>query len=796
MTSVDGNDRRIDLQDETSSGPETSQQDSQLNIPRQYAGVNVVIDLTDIGMADVVAGRLRSIGVSVRADVAPSSEPDDNEIVLSADQQSGHLMLKHPGSGQAFDTGAAPRLSPRARTAAKTGEGSAEEHVELDALAHRLEAAIHRVAERNRRLHHGLHLGEEALLADLSERQNPGGRFRSGSTRGAVLVGLRVCELEQVRRRAGPNAVWNLLAQLSAALTQKERGAAAIPPAIADDGTLYWILPALSLAARRQELEVLSVALAAQSFALPVGDTDEQVRVTPAVGVATLDGSSAAVLLHRTQIAVASAQESMDLEPCYWTPALEQAALLREAKAKARAKKTERRLNRRLAFQVVATFALAIGVPLIGYFVAGALHVHVVGPAYAVIVFALVVTAVSIYVEGLHALEPARPPEALEEPLPAASAIIAAYLPNESATIVDTIEAFLRVEYSGPLQVVLAYNTPRPLPVESTLRRLAAQNDRLVLLKVEGSTSKAQNVNAALAMTSGEFTGVFDADHHPEKDAFVRAARWLTNGYDVVQGHCVIRNGGASFLARTVAVEFESIYAVSHPGRAQLHGFGIFGGSNGYWRSDVLRRVRMRQRMLTEDIDASIRAVLSGAKIASDPALLSYELAPTTVRDLTRQRLRWAQGWCQVSGKYVGGVLSSTTTTARQKAGLLFLLGWREVYPWLSLQMIPLLAYVLIARPGGKSVHWAMPFFLLTSVLTLAVGLVQSVFAYLLAHPSVRVHRRWFVVYALVGGIFYTEFKNTLARVAHLKQLSGEREWNVTPRTSAEQAAEPLRSVA
>ena len=45
-------------------------------------------------------------------------------------------------------------------------------------------------------------------------------------------------------------------------------------------------------------------------------------------------------------------------------------------------------------------------------------------------------------------------------------------------------------------------------------------------------------------------------------------------------------------LQRLIAAEFEAMYAVSHPGRARLHGFGIFGGSNGYWRRDVLDLTR------------------------------------------------------------------------------------------------------------------------------------------------------------------------------------------------------------
>ena len=53
---------------------------------------------------------------------------------------------------------------------------------------------------------------------------------------------------------------------------------------------------------------------------------------------------------------------------------------------------------------------------------------------------------------------PARRPPT--EPAPRATAVIAAYLPNEADTIVETVETFLRQEYSGGLQIVLAYNTP------------------------------------------------------------------------------------------------------------------------------------------------------------------------------------------------------------------------------------------------------------------------------------------------------------------------------------------------
>jgi cellulose synthase/poly-beta-1,6-N-acetylglucosamine synthase-like glycosyltransferase len=56
----------------------------------------------------------------------------------------------------------------------------------------------------------------------------------------------------------------------------------------------------------------------------------------------------------------------------------------------------------------------------------------------------------------------------------------------------------------------------------------------------------------------------------------------------------------------------------------------------------------MDPRMLTEDIDASIRAMLYGFKGVYDHNLVSLEQPPPDFPALIKQRLRWTQGWYQV----------------------------------------------------------------------------------------------------------------------------------------------------
>jgi cellulose synthase/poly-beta-1,6-N-acetylglucosamine synthase-like glycosyltransferase len=754
------------------------------------AGLRIRVSLWDRNESKYLANLLQDHGLAVRIALPGEDGPggDDrpaiNEIVVSQELVAGLIPAARRGGP--------PLIPPTGRPATLPASDGGEEQAaqpgrlsvhDLDAVARRLVATIARRVERNRRGLAQLALEDEDIFDDVAVQQGTGWRLRLVGREG-VLVCLRVSELGRVRERLGAQATWELVGRIRD-VTVAELGLAK-PPALRSNGELLWVLPATPAARVRKQLEQLNAALASRSFTVAVGDAEEHLRITPAVGLVGVSRTDPAVLISRARAAAVTAASRLDLEPCTWEPSAAVApahgGLPIRAGAVVAAWQTASRGIRSTAAQALLSLALALGLPFFYYTVTAQFGVDVLGPAYAFIVLALVATAGSIYVEGLLALDPVRPPALPPGDPPPATVIIAAYLPNESATIIDTLEAFLRISYAGPLQVILAYNTPHALPVEAVLQEMAHEHPRLVVLRVPGSTSKAQNVNAALEIAIGHFTGVFDADHHPAPDSVTRAWRWLADSYDIVQGHCVIRNGGAGWLSRMVAVEFESMYAVGHPGRAKLHGFGIFGGSNGYWRTDILRRVRMRPRMLTEDIDSSVRSILAGVRIASDPALLSFELAPTTLRALTRQRLRWAQGWFQVSRKYFGMAMASPALNRRQKAGAAFLFGWRELYPWISIQIFPLLGYLLLHPAPGRGVHWAMPFFLFLTLVTMGVGVAQSLFAYLLAHPEVRRRRRWFLVYALFAGFFYTEYKNGLARVAQIKEIGGERQWRVTPR--------------
>ena len=601
------------------------------------------------------------------------------------------------------------------------------------------------------------------------------------SRRGATscLAYLSLDELPALQQRMGTRFGEEFTKQVAALLLHESQPFDIVGRDAAGHFTL--LLPETNSDAARRLLSILSQRIIEHPFEF----AGERVRLTPTIGFVPFSE-----LIDRNQLrdhalaALYSASLNLDLLPVLYEPAMttlwKQAVALEE-----RRKHWWMRLWNQVRFplQLLLVGVITFGVPLFLYTLLAAHGLDITPAMYIIVVITLIANALPIWGESVLGLRHNNPPEEPASPYPPVSAIIAAYLPNEAATIVETIHSFLNIEYPAPVQIILAYNSvPHELPVEKLLQQIAQDDSRFMLLKVENSTSKAQNLNAAIAYVRGEFVGVFDADHHPAKDSFTRAWRWLSHGYDIVQGHCVVRNGPQSWITRMVAIEFEVIYALSHPGRASMHGFAIFGGSNGYWKTSLLHGKRMHGSMLTEDIDSTMRVVPAGYKIASDARLISLELAPVTLHALWNQRMRWAQGWFQVSLKRLGDGLRSPNLKLRQKVGLLHLLAWREVFPWISVQVVPILIYWVWHLGSIQRLNWLIPLFILTAFFTLITGPAQVIMTYFVAVPEIKQNKWWFIIYIIFSLLFYTTFKNFIVTIAQLKQFMYENEWRVTPR--------------
>ncbi len=468
-------------------------------------------------------------------------------------------------------------------------------------------------------------------------------RYRSG-----VLAVVAVAEMDRLRSRLGPLAEEVVNREFDRILTAD--GLEAEQHATRPGHGFWLFMPGASLSSARRRLRALSSRVVGTVLDI----AGEQVRITPVIGYAALGwADTAEEFRDKAVLAQDDGFLHLDLVPVGFSPGM----LTATAPIAARDRLLSMIERLRSPLQLVFTIALLLSLPVH--------HLR----ARLVRRIRSDQSDLSAHGRGPHGHRGRRcgsrasgrsaPSSVPGEPsatVPPATAIIAAYLPNEAATILDTVTNLLAVRtIQATLQVILAYNTPQHLPIEDTLARAGGPRS-----PATAAAGRAQHVEGSERQCCAGPRRRRVRRHIRRRPSSRRRVASLgrgggsSNGHDIVQGHCVVRNGEASWVSRMVAVEFETIYAVSHPGRARLHGFGIFGGSNGYWRRDALRQIRMQRSMLTEDIDSSMRSLRTGSTSSPIPACSPPSWLRRRIKALWHQRMRWAQGWTQTSWRHFG----------------------------------------------------------------------------------------------------------------------------------------------
>eukprot|EP00966_Prymnesium_polylepis_P200146 4638281-Prymnesium_polylepis.2 len=116
----------------------------------------------------------------------------------------------------------------------------------------------------------------------------------------------------------------------------------------------------------------------------------------------------------------------------------------------------------------------------------------------------------------------------------------------------------------------------------------------LRVLNVRDSTSKAHNLNAALAEVSTDHVVIYDADHHPDPPSLeILTSYMLAHRCACVQGSTYLRRQDSA-LALLINAEFFITHFVIFPAQQVFINTGFFGGSNALWSAAVLKQRHFR----------------------------------------------------------------------------------------------------------------------------------------------------------------------------------------------------------
>lgn len=216
---------------------------------------------------------------------------------------------------------------------------------------------------------------------------------------------------------------------------------------------------------------------------------------------------------------------------------------------------------------------------------------------------------------------------------------------NESRVIETTVRNMFKLDYEKFNVWVIDDISDDSMP--EVLRKLQVEFPHLkVINRQPGSCpGKSAALNEALALCKGEVIAVFDADAYVAPDFLRRILPDLApENVGAVQAQKRMYEHQKGFLVEGQASEYalDSYFQVSRDligGAVELRGNGQL-----VKRQALIDVGGWNNRAITDDLDLSMRLLVSNWDIRFSSEAIVWEEAVTTLRGLLRQRRRWAEG--------------------------------------------------------------------------------------------------------------------------------------------------------
>ena len=269
--------------------------------------------------------------------------------------------------------------------------------------------------------------------------------------------------------------------------------------------------------------------------------------------------------------------------------------------------------------------------------------------------------------------------------LPALDILVAAR--DEENVIERLVERLFNLDY--PINKLNIYiiddgsSDKTPLILE----RLSKEFDKLKIItrSENAGGGKSGALNYALKFTHGEWLLILDADAQLKNDTLPRLFRFVYEGsWSAVQLRKSVINVSKNFLTTCQSMEM-AMDAIFQYGRLSVAGVSELRGNGQLINKEVLLKCgSFNEDTVTDDLDLSLRLLLSKSKIGIlwDPPVM--EEAVENISALFSQRQRWAEGGLQRFFDY-GEQLFSKKIELIQKFDLTFFFILQYALPIISL---------------------------------------------------------------------------------------------------------------
>lgn len=152
---------------------------------------------------------------------------------------------------------------------------------------------------------------------------------------------------------------------------------------------------------------------------------------------------------------------------------------------------------------------------------------------------------------------------------------------------------------------------------------------------------------------------VFDADNIVDKNFITAMNKKLCEGEEVVQGYRDIKNPTDNWITSGYALFYWTLHRFYHLARYNVGLSPLLNGTGFMVKFDIVKPQGWKTETLTEDIEFSLKTIISGKKLGWATDAIVYDEQPTSFKQSWSQRSRWTVGHIQCVGRYTGELAKS-----------------------------------------------------------------------------------------------------------------------------------------
>ena len=195
---------------------------------------------------------------------------------------------------------------------------------------------------------------------------------------------------------------------------------------------------------------------------------------------------------------------------------------------------------------------------------------------------------------------------------------------------------------------------------------------------------------------------VFDSDNIVDKGFTKAMNKKLCQGEEVVQGYRDIKNPTDSWVSAGYAIFYWTMNRFYHLARYNIGLSPLINGTGFMVKFDIVKPNGWNTKTLTEDIEFSLKRIITGKKLGWATDAIVYDEQPVGFKQSWSQRSRWTVGHIQCLKEYTGPLAGAVKEhkTVMNFDGLLYMLG---SIPMFILSIILVLLNFVTFAKGGMS---------------------------------------------------------------------------------------------